>query len=60
MNTQKSYGKMLEYSNASNDRTSINLSTARSSKYIYYWGFLHGQDVEINHYCMFSFDNVAS
>lgn len=56
MNTRKSYGKTLEYSNASNDRTSINLSTVRNSKYIYnniFGAFLHGQDVEILHYCAF-------
>jgi hypothetical protein len=57
MNTPKSYGKMRVCSNASNDRTSINLSTVRNSKYIYYnifGAFLHGQDVEILHYCVFS------
>lgn len=57
MNTQESYGKTLECSNASNGPTSINLSTVRNSKYIYYnifGAFLHGQDVEILHYCAFS------
>ena len=38
-NTRKSYGKMQESSNASNGRTSINLSTVRNSKCIYYYIF---------------------
>lgn len=56
-NTRKSYGKMQESSNASNDRTSINLSTVRNSKCIYYnifGAFLHGQDVEILDYSILS------
>ena len=42
MNTQRYYGKMRVCSNASNDRMSINLSTVRNSKSIYYnifWAF---------------------
>lgn len=57
MNTRKSYGRTRVCSNASNDPTSINLSTVRNSKSIYYnifGAFLHGQDVEILHYCVFS------
>lgn len=57
MNTQRYYGKTRVCSNASNDRTSINLSTVRNSKSIYYnifGAFLHGQDVEILLYCVFS------
>jgi len=57
MNTQKSYGKTRVCSNALNDPTSTNLSTVRNSEYIYYnifGAFLHGQDVEILHYCVFS------
>jgi len=57
MNTRKSYGRMQEFSNASNDRTSINLSTVRNSKCIYYnifGAFLHGQDIEIIHCSAFS------
>ena len=54
--TRKSYGKTQEFLNASNDRTSINSSTARNSKCIYYnifGAFLHGQDVETLHYSVF-------
>lgn len=50
MITQKSYGRMQEYWSVSNDRMSTNLSTARSSEYIYYYifgPFLHGQGIEI-------------
>lgn len=57
MNTQKSYGKTRVCSNVLNDPTSTNLSTVRNSEYIYYnifGAFLHGQDVEILHYCVFS------
>lgn len=57
MNTQKSYGKTRVCLNALSDPTSTNLSTVRNSEYIYYnifWAFLHGQDVEILHYCVFS------
>jgi len=56
-NIRKSYGRMQEFSNALNDRMSINLSTARNSKCIYYnifGSFLLGQDVEILYYCVVS------